>query len=74
MCVNCDDEDVDADEEAAPGEGVDRAAENFWTAVVVGEDVDVLFVQASPLERNIVHVLASVPDPVGGFAKSGGAV
>ena len=41
---------------------------------VVGEDVDVIFFQASQLARNIDDVLASVPDLVGGLAKSGDVV
>ena len=41
---------------------------------VVGEDVDVIFVQASQLARNLDDVLASVPDLVGGLAKSGGVL
>ena len=38
------------------------------------EDVEVLYVQASPLVRNRFHVLASVPDPLDGLANSGGGL
>jgi len=41
---------------------------------VVGEDVEVIFVQALPLVRNLFHVLASVTDPLHGLAKLGGVL
>ena len=41
---------------------------------MVAEDVEVIFVQALPLVRNLVHVLASVTDPLDGLAKLGGVL
>ena len=42
--------------------------------IVVAEDVEVIFVQALPLVRDMFHVLASVTDPLNGLAKLGGVL